>query len=131
MKQTYNDLVKENGFLTEYGSKLVDEKLIPVIREFVSEMNTENEMRVVGSILSNVVGKETANLIQHFNENENIVKQIKQIKASMNEGLKSFIGKENTKETQKEIKDGIEKTIEVGGFLLDPFELDWPFDIKK
>lgn len=120
----YTDIIKENGFLSKSGEQLMAEKLTPAIKELLQIGTTENEIRIIGSILSNLIGKEVINTIQFNNDQKLLVEKITEV---LQEGLKSFIGIPNNKEVQDQIEKEIEEKsahYESGGFIVDPFEND-------
>lgn len=59
----YNTLFNGMGQLTEEGNKFMQEKFIPMVNELLASMETEAEIRVMTSTLSNLVGKSSSNLI--------------------------------------------------------------------
>ena len=59
----YNNLFQGNGLLTTEGQKVMQEKFLPLVNEFLSSMETEAEIRVMASTLSNLVGKSSGDLI--------------------------------------------------------------------
>jgi len=57
----YNQLMNESGFLTPQGKKWIDDKILPSIIEILDDMETENQMRIVGGALSKQIGDLIAN----------------------------------------------------------------------
>lgn len=60
----YDKWVKGNGFFTTEAEQMINKSFLPAIREFLDNLDTENEIRIVSSILSNLIGKTVANTIQ-------------------------------------------------------------------
>jgi hypothetical protein len=81
---TYNDIIKENGFLTKQGEELVSQKFLPAIQEILDAAHSDNETRIIGGILSNLIGKEVSNMIQSQATKKVIQQKIK-------DGLQQFI----------------------------------------
>jgi len=52
----YNQLINESGFLTPLGKKWIDDKVLPNIIEILNDMETENQMQIVGGVLSKQIG---------------------------------------------------------------------------
>jgi hypothetical protein len=86
----YDDIVQDNGFLTETGKQLVAEKFDPATKEILDIAMTDNQKRILGSILSNLIGKTVANAIQETNRINTIDTQ-KKIKEALKEELQKFI----------------------------------------
>ena len=59
----YNQLIQENGFLTKSGEQEIKEKFLPTIKHFLDMAGSENELRIVGSVLSNIIGKEVLDMV--------------------------------------------------------------------
>lgn len=86
----YDELVKDNGFLTKAGEKLVAEKFEPATKEILDIATTENQKRIIGGILQNIIGKTVSNIIQeHGNKNTAVVQH--EIVKAVNDTLKEYI----------------------------------------
>lgn len=67
---TYNDLITEQGFLTEQGKTLIKDSFLPTAQNFLSIGKNDNEIRIISSVLSNIIGKTATDLIQFRSHQE-------------------------------------------------------------
>lgn len=87
----FKDAVKGNGFLSDAGQQLVNQQFMPAIQEILNVAQSENEARILGGILSNLIGKEVANIITEQNvvgRNEKREAVIAKISTVLSDGLK-------------------------------------------
>ena len=64
----FSDIVDERGFLKKGAKEFVNERLIKELNTLLRYAKSENELRILGSILKNVVGDVVSSRIQ---ENKN------------------------------------------------------------
>lgn len=63
---TYQKFIKENGHLTDEGKILVEQAFMPAAREIMALAQTQNELQIIGSLLSNLIGKEVSNQLRDW-----------------------------------------------------------------
>lgn len=73
---TYKDIITDQGFLSENGKKVLQEKFLPAVQELLTLTTSENEIRVMSSVLSNLIGKTTANLVQQYYDHKEDINEM-------------------------------------------------------
>src|SRR5271157_2218096 len=93
MNIKYTDIIQGNGFLTDQGQQILNDKLLPIVRELLEAADSANEVRIIGSLLSNIIGKEVTNMIMEADAWEQTKKAIitEKITTVLKDGLKEFI----------------------------------------
>ena len=83
----FKEIIKSNGFLTDQGQQLVNQQFMPAVKELLAVAESENQVRIIGSLLSNLIGKEVTNMVAKHTEMKRET-AIKTIGTVLSEGLK-------------------------------------------
>lgn len=108
----YDKFFKENGFLTPEGDQIMKEKFLPIVQELLSSMETENQVRIMAGMLSNLTGKTAADTIQSRRgpSSENSIKET--INTHFVDPFENFIAKAQTSEDFQKINASLQDALQ-------------------
>jgi hypothetical protein len=69
----FKDLINESGWLTEKGRARLEASFSKVLNDLFSEAETDNQIRVIGSVVSCFVGEKVSDKIREIQENKDFL----------------------------------------------------------